>query len=137
MVCKESFAIARKEAEQCTPPVGITPEFIEPGRPQQNARHERMHLTLKRETARPPKRTRRAQQGRFSSFRVEFKRRAGPAAPLSLRPLDSALLNGVRRQRISRRHLTSRFEQERSGVVVRLPSSMRTGWPRGVVATGR
>jgi putative transposase len=52
--------------------LGITPELIEPGRPQQNGRHERMHLTLKRETARPPKRTRRAQQRRFGSFRVEF-----------------------------------------------------------------
>ncbi len=52
--------------------LGITPELIEPGRPQQNGRHERMHRTLKRETARPPKRSKRAQQRRFSAFRVEF-----------------------------------------------------------------
>src|SRR6266545_3582442 len=34
--------------------LGILPEFIEPGKPQQNGRHERMHRTLKAETTRPP-----------------------------------------------------------------------------------
>ncbi|MCB8836705.1 transposase [Aurantimonas sp. VKM B-3413] len=29
-------------------------ERIKPGRPQQNGRHERMHLTLKKEATRPP-----------------------------------------------------------------------------------
>jgi len=29
-------------------------ERIKPGHPQQNGRHERMHLTLKKETTRPP-----------------------------------------------------------------------------------
>ena len=32
---------------------GVLPEFIEPGKPQQNGRHERMHRTLKAETTRP------------------------------------------------------------------------------------
>jgi len=35
--------------------LGIRPERIMPGRPDQNGRHERMHLTLKAETARPPR----------------------------------------------------------------------------------
>jgi transposase InsO family protein len=35
---------------------GITLERIEPGKPQQNGRHERFHLTLQQETARPPSR---------------------------------------------------------------------------------
>jgi transposase InsO family protein len=52
--------------------LGIFPEFIEPGKPQQNGRHERMHRTLKAETTRPPARTRRAQQRRFDRFRQEF-----------------------------------------------------------------
>jgi putative transposase len=52
--------------------LGILPEFIEPGKPQQNGRHERMHRTLKAETTRPPARTRRAQQHRFDRFRQEF-----------------------------------------------------------------
>jgi putative transposase len=52
--------------------LGSLPEFIEPGKPQQNGRHERMHRTLKAETARPPAHTRRAQQYRFDRFRQEF-----------------------------------------------------------------
>src|SRR5687768_10335799 len=32
--------------------LGVMPEFIEPGKPQQNGRHERMHKTLKAETTR-------------------------------------------------------------------------------------
>ena len=34
--------------------LGVLPELIEPGKPQQNGRHERMHRTLKAETTRPP-----------------------------------------------------------------------------------
>ena len=34
--------------------LGVMPEFIEPGKPQQNGRHERMHKTLKAEATRPP-----------------------------------------------------------------------------------
>jgi putative transposase len=49
--------------------LGITPEFIEPGKPQQNGRHERMHRTLKRETARPPRASLTAQQRHFNDFR--------------------------------------------------------------------
>jgi putative transposase len=52
--------------------LGILPEFIEPGKPQQNGRHERMHRTLKADTTRPPARTRRAQQRKFDHFREEF-----------------------------------------------------------------
>lgn len=52
--------------------LGVMPEFIEPGKPQQNGRHERMHRTLKAETTRPPAATRRAQQRRFNVFREQF-----------------------------------------------------------------
>jgi len=52
--------------------LGIFPEFIEPGKPQQNGRHERMHRTLKAETARPPAGSMTAQQRRFNRFRDEF-----------------------------------------------------------------
>jgi transposase InsO family protein len=52
--------------------LGILPERIEPGKPQQNGRHERMHSTLKAETAKPPKRTLRAQQRCFDLFRDQF-----------------------------------------------------------------
>jgi transposase InsO family protein len=52
--------------------LGIRPERIMPGRPDQNGRHERMHLTLKAETARPPRSSFRAQQRAFDSFRKEY-----------------------------------------------------------------
>jgi transposase InsO family protein len=52
--------------------LGILPELIEPGQPQQNGRHERMHRTLKAETARPSAATLPAQQRKFNRFREEF-----------------------------------------------------------------
>jgi transposase InsO family protein len=52
--------------------LGIVPERIDPGQPQQNGRHERMHLTLKAETASPPAANARRQQERFEAFRREF-----------------------------------------------------------------
>jgi len=52
--------------------LGILPELIEPGKPQQNSRHERMHRTLKAETTRPPAGSCRAQQRKFNHFRHEF-----------------------------------------------------------------
>ena len=52
--------------------LGIFPELIQPGRPDQNGRHERMHKTLKRETTRPPAASLQGQQIRFNRFREEF-----------------------------------------------------------------
>jgi transposase InsO family protein len=52
--------------------LGVLPELIEPGKPQQNGRHERMHRTLKAETTRPPAATLRAQQRKFNAFRQQF-----------------------------------------------------------------
>jgi transposase InsO family protein len=49
--------------------LGITPEFIEPGKPQQNPRHERMHRDLKREATRPPRSNLPAQQLAFNAWR--------------------------------------------------------------------
>ena len=52
--------------------LGITPERIAPGKPEQNGRHERMHKTLKAETATPPAANLAQQQQRFDCFRHEF-----------------------------------------------------------------
>jgi transposase InsO family protein len=52
--------------------LGIRHERIAPGKPQQNGRHERMHLTLKQETAMPPQGTFRSQQRAFDHFRKEY-----------------------------------------------------------------
>ena len=55
--------------------LGIVHERIEPGEPQQNGRHERMHRTLKEDTAKPPAFTLREQQDRFDDFRQCFNER--------------------------------------------------------------
>ena len=65
--------------------LGILPELIEPGKPQQNGRHERMHRTLKAETTRPPAATLRAQQRKFNHFREEFNTER-PHEALDLQP---------------------------------------------------
>src|SRR3974390_1270440 len=49
--------------------LGIVPERIEAGHPEQNGRHERMHRTLAEATASPPQATRRTQQRAFDQFR--------------------------------------------------------------------
>lgn len=81
--------------------LGIYPELIEPAHPEQNGRHERMHRTLKRATARPPAPTLRSQQQRFDVFRDEYNsvrphEALGDATPGSVyrrapRPYSSAL----------------------------------------------
>lgn len=48
--------------------LGIKIERIEPGHPEQNGRHERMHRTLKEETLRPPSKNILAQQEKFDIF---------------------------------------------------------------------
>lgn len=52
--------------------LGIIPERIELGKPQQNGRQERMHLTLKQETAVPPESNMRSQQLAFDRFMMEY-----------------------------------------------------------------
>jgi transposase InsO family protein len=52
--------------------LGIVPERIAAGHPEQNGRHERMHRTLKQETASPPEANRHAQQRAFDRFRREY-----------------------------------------------------------------
>jgi len=52
--------------------LGIVPERIQAGHPEQNGRHERMHRTLKQETAQPAAANRRAQQRAFDGFREEY-----------------------------------------------------------------
>ena len=48
--------------------LGITIERIKPGCPQQNGRHERMHLTLKIETTKPAGKNFLQQQAKFDDF---------------------------------------------------------------------
>jgi transposase InsO family protein len=52
--------------------LGVGHDRIAPGHPEQNGSHERMHRTLKQETAFPPAADAPAQQERFDAFRNEF-----------------------------------------------------------------
>ena len=65
--------------------LGIYPERIEPARPDQNGRHERMHRTLKQQTASPPAATLRLQQERFDGFTREYNEER-PHEALNMQP---------------------------------------------------
>lgn len=52
--------------------LGISIERIKPGNPQQNGRHERMHLTLKKETTKPPEFNFLQQQEKFDVFQEVY-----------------------------------------------------------------
>lgn len=69
--------------------LGIGLEHIQPGKPQQNGRHERMHRTLKEATARPPKANLGAQQRAFERFRREYNEER-PHEALGQQPPASA-----------------------------------------------
>ena len=52
--------------------MGIRIERIKPGHPEQNGRHERMHLTLKRAATKPASANSLQQQARFDAFLEEY-----------------------------------------------------------------
>jgi len=52
--------------------LGIRPERIRPGRPQENGRHERMHRSLKAAVCKEPAYSMNRQQDRFEIFRLEY-----------------------------------------------------------------
>ncbi len=64
---------------------GIRIERIQPGKPQQNGRHERMHRTLKAETTRPASDNLFAQQERFDVFLEDFNE-VRPHEALGMKP---------------------------------------------------
>ena len=68
--------------------LGIEIERIKPGHPQQNGRHERMHLTLKQETTRPPGMNALQQQARFDAFVAEYNDERPHEALAMKRPSD-------------------------------------------------
>jgi putative transposase len=59
---------------------GVLPERIEPGKPQQNGRLERLHLTLLRDTATPPARSLKEQLDRLSDFQRVYNEERPHAA---------------------------------------------------------
>jgi transposase InsO family protein len=65
--------------------LGIRPERIDPGCPEQNGRHERFHETLKAETASPPSASLSRQQRAFADFQREYNE-VRPHEALGQRP---------------------------------------------------
>jgi putative transposase len=51
---------------------GVIPEWINPGHPEENGRHERFHLTLKQEVATPPKKTLALQIKALEDFKNDY-----------------------------------------------------------------
>jgi transposase InsO family protein len=68
--------------------LGIQIERIKPGKPHQNGRHERMHLTLKREATRPPGMNSLQQQAKFDAFVEEFNTERPHEALAMKRPAE-------------------------------------------------
>ena len=68
--------------------LGIWPEQIAVGHPEENGKHERMHRELKRETARPPAWSAPSQQRRFDRFRWEYNEERPHEAIDFRRPKD-------------------------------------------------
>jgi len=82
--------------------LGIYPELIEPGEPQQNGVHERMHRTLKQEATIPPAGSLPAQQRKLDRFRKEFNEERPHEALGMRRPAEL--------YRASRRSMPRRIE---------------------------
>ncbi len=105
--------------------LGIRPERIQPGRPDQNGRHERMHSTLKAETAMPPRGSFRAQQKAFDNFQSEYN---------NVRPHESLDLNVPSSvYKPSPREFPNRLPE------IEYPSHLRVekSYPNGVISLGQ
>jgi len=76
--------------------LGIQLERIKPGHPEQNGRHERMHRTLKRETAAPPQTNLLQQQEKFDRFVKDFNTQR-PHEALGQRPPASVYVPSQRK----------------------------------------
>jgi putative transposase len=81
---------------------GVTPERIAPGKPQQNGRHERMHLTLLQEAASPPAPSMREQLKRLREFQRHYNEERphqalGNATPADCYQLSPRRFDGILR----------------------------------------
>jgi putative transposase len=82
---------------------GVMPERIAPGKPQQNGRLERLHLTLLRETADPPARSLRLQLERLRRFQRLYNEQRphqalGHAVPAAHYAVSPRRFDGVLRE---------------------------------------
>jgi putative transposase len=80
--------------------LGIRIERIRPGHPEQNGRHERMHLTLKQEATKPAAANCLQQQARFDAFLAQYNQERphqalGMRVPAELYTPSSRLYRGL------------------------------------------
>ena len=111
--------------------LGVTPVLIEPGRPDQNGRHERFHETLKAETASPPRSSIRAQQQAFDCFQETYNHER-PHEALGMKPPGEVY-------ELSPRSLPSNLPEHRYGDDLEQRSVRPDGsikWDSGMVFVG-
>jgi putative transposase len=82
---------------------GVMPERIAPGKPQQNGRHERMHLTLLQDVADPPAATMREQLNRLRAFQRLYNEERphqalDNATPADRHQISSRRFDGILRE---------------------------------------
>ena len=103
--------------------LGIRPERITPGHPQQNGAHERLHRTLKAETARPASSTWRGQQRRFDRFRESYNferpHEALDLRPPSIRSLAARVPFALTATRVCQWHGCAARDEHRTSVLAR------------------
>ena len=124
--------------------LGIRPERIVAGKPQQNGRHERVHRTLKQETAVPPADSVPAQQQRFDEFRVLYNHERphealGQQTPASLyqpspRPYPERLEDPSYSGDVAVRRVRSNGQIKWAGELIFVGEAL-IGEPVGVVET--
>lgn len=112
--------------------LGIRHERIVPGHPEQNGRHERMHLTLKRATARPAAFDAIAQQQRFDDFMRDFNEQR-PHEALDMKPPNSVHSRSER----TYDGRVSDPEYPYDDVVLRVRASGQVGFGRDVLTLGK
>ena len=122
--------------------LGIVPERIEPGHPEQNGRLERLHRTLKAETASPPRANRRRQRRAFDHFRHSYNNERphealGQRPPVrlytpSFRPYPSRLSSPDYGAEVTVRRVRHNGEIKWKGDRVYVSASLR-GEPIGLV----
>jgi hypothetical protein len=101
--------------------LGIRRELIEPGKPQQNGQHERMHRTLKAETTRPPAANLARQQRLFNRFCREYNQvrpheGIGLETPASLYKPSNQVLPRAVPALIYPAHFETRLVSKNSGI---------------------
>lgn len=112
--------------------LGIRPQRIQAGHPEQNGRHERMHRTLDEHAATPPQAEPRAQQRTMDAFRAEYNQ---------LRPHEAlGMRTPASMYRPSSRIFPERLPEPEYGTAMRVRRVMQHGqffWNYNAVFLGK